>query len=375
MTLSEQICQDINRKFYFDDFVLTNLYYTKAGVKMEICDGLIEFQNIYIIVQVKEKSTHDDTLDNYLKWLEKKVYKKAVSQIKDTIHVLQNEKNLIVEDMHGQTVIIDSSKRIIPVIIFKTDKTFDYRKVYHSVNNDININIFSIADYQTMMSILKMPIDITEYLCSRAEIFKSSNVDLVVDDSKDNWLALGRIKSETDFANFFIGNRIKDASVDEIATYDFLNIISKYYSKRTNNNPEYKQIINRMLCLDRLGAKYFMERWNKCWDDAKNKTLRYQYRMIMQNQYEKFGFLFVSSKKGIKEDDNNFYAYIGNLFVQKYELDTAIIIINYYEGGGNFLVNWLMLSRPYSPDMELLQTLKELNLWEYDKAMHKKPRE
>ena len=40
MTFSEQICQEINRKFYFDDFVLTNLFYTKDGIKMEICDGL-----------------------------------------------------------------------------------------------------------------------------------------------------------------------------------------------------------------------------------------------------------------------------------------------------------------------------------------------
>ena len=97
--------------------------------------------------------------------------------------------------------------------------------------------------------------------------------------------------------------------------------------------------------------------------------------MVMQNQYEKFGFLFVSSQKGIKDDDNNFYTYIGELFLQKYELDTAISIINYYEGGGNFLVNWLMLSKPYSSDMELLQALKELNLCEYHKAIHKKPRE
>ena len=89
MTLSEQICQEINRKFYFDDFVLTNLFYTKDGVKMEICDGLIEFQDIYIILQIKERSSSYNEYNNYSKWIEKKVYKKAVSQIKDTIHILQ----------------------------------------------------------------------------------------------------------------------------------------------------------------------------------------------------------------------------------------------------------------------------------------------
>lgn len=375
MTLSEQICQDINRKFYFDDFVLTNLFYVKDGVKMEICDGLIEFQDIYIILQIKERLTPNNAQDNYLKWLEKKVYKKAVSQIKDTIHILQSESGLIVEDMYGQKVAIENRKKIIPVIIFKADDISDYRKVYHSATSNININIFSVKDYEIMMDILKMPLDITEYLGLRAEIFSTSNVDFIIDDSDENWISMGQINSETDFANYFIGSRIRDNSIDETYTHDFLNIISKYYSKQTNNNPNYKQILNRLLCLDRVGAKYFMERWNCCWDDAKNKTLRYRYRMVMQNEYEKFGFLFVSTQKGIKEDCDDFYIYIGKLFVQKYELDTALIIINYYEGNGNYFVNWVMLSKPFSPDQILIQDLKELNLWNGDNVIRKTPRE
>lgn len=371
MTLSEQLCQDINRKFYFDDFVLTNLFYIKNGVKMEICDGLIEFQNMYIILQVKEKSTSNNAQDNYLNWLEKKVYKKAVSQIKDTIHILQNEKNLIVQDMYGQVVAIDNSKKIIPVIIFKADNISEYRKVYHSATSNININIFSVKDYEIMMDILKMPLDITEYLGLRAEVFATSNVDFIIDNSDENWISMGQINSETDFANYFISSRIRDNSVDEIYTCDFLNIISKYYSKQTNKNPNYKQILNRLLCLDRVGAKHFMERWNYCWDDAKTNVLRYKYRMIMQNEYEKFGFLFVSTQKGIEEDNDGFYAYIGELFVQKYELDTAIIIINYYEGNGNFFVKWLMLSKPYSPNHVLINSLKELNLWNGDNIIRK----
>ena len=43
--------------------------------------------------------------------------------------------------------------------------------------------------------------------------------------------------------------------------------------------------------------------------------------------------------------------------------------ISYYEGDGNFSVNWILLSKPYSPDKELLQALTELNLWEYDKVI------
>lgn len=371
MTLSEQICLEINRKFYFDDFVLTNLFYYKNGNKMEICDGLIEFQDMYIILQVKEKSINNDTPDNNKKWLDKKVFKKAVSQIKGTINILQNEENLIVEDMYGQTVAIDKSKRIIPVIIFAADGISEYRKVYHSVSSHININVFSVEDYKTMMNILKMPIDITEYLCLRAEIFEESNMDFIIDDSCENRLSIGIIDNETNFAHYFLCSRIGE-DVNEVYTFDFLNIISKYHSRCTNENPNYKQILNRMLCLDRQGAKYFMERWNSCWSDAKKKILRYKHRMIMHNSYEQFGFLFISTYKGAKGSNEEFYQYIGKLFIQKYKLDTAILIINYYEGAETFFVNWLMLSRPYSKNKTLIQDLKKLNLWNDKYISHQK---
>lgn len=371
MTFSEKICQEINRKFYFDDFVLTNLFYKRDGVKMEICDGLIEFQDTYIILQIKEKLLNNNASDNIHKWLGKKVYKKAVSQIKGSINIIQREQDLIVEDMYGQIVKIDKSKKIVPVIIFNINGDIEYKKVYHSVSQNININVFSVRDYNIMMNILKMPIDITEYLVLRSKIFAGSNVDFIIDDSDENWISVGQIKSETDFANYFIDSRIKNYSVDDIYTQSFLNIISKYHNKRTNNNFDYKQILNRMLCFDRLGAKCFMERWNLCWSDAKNRILRYKYRMVMQNEREKFGFLFISTQKGIDEDCDKFYFYISNLFVQRYELDTAIVIINYYESDGNFLVNWLMLSKPFKPDLALKNTLKELNLWNSDNIILK----
>ena len=143
MTLSEQICQDLNRKFYFDDFVLNNLFYYKNGIKTEICDGLIEFDNTYVILQIKERNTiNEDDTD----WLNKKVYKKAVSQIKTTLQIIKESPHLCVEDMYGQQVMINQQKEILPIIVFKNDNVEEYKKVYHSSMKNININIFSLQD-------------------------------------------------------------------------------------------------------------------------------------------------------------------------------------------------------------------------------------
>ena len=362
MTLSEKICQDINRKFYFDDFVLTNLYYMKDGIKMEICDGLIEFEDIYIVIQIKERQ---GTADKNEKWLEKRVYKKAVSQIKDTIKVLHEQPNLEVQDMYSQSVEIDNTKQILPVIIFRNENISDYTKVYHSNTQDININVFSEQDYEKMMTILEMPIDIVDYLKTREELFNKGNFNFIIDDSEDCWLSMARIENEEDIANYFLAKQIKDNSYNDGAVKDFLGIIQKYYSRRTNNNKEYKQILNRMLRFDRFGAELFMERWITSWENAKNGIFNFLCHIVGENKFEKFGFLFISTKKGIKEDSEKFYKYITNLFMQQYHLDTAITIISYYEGNGNYFVNWLMMSKPFKEDIEIQKFLKENNPWKY----------
>lgn len=361
MTLSEKICQNINRKFYFDDFVLTNLYYMRDGVKMEICDGLIEFEDTYIIIQIKERNNKDNI--NNQKWLESKVYKKATSQIKDTIKIIKEADNLIVEDLYGQEVLIDKTKSILPIIIFKNENIEDYKRVYHSKTTNLDINIFSEKDYETMMTILQMPIDIINYLNLREKLFNKGNSDLIIDDSEDCWLTMAIIKKEEDIANYFLTKLIKNHSYNEGAVKDFLGIIQKYHSRTTIKNIEYKQILNRLLLLDRFGANFFMERWIKCWGNAKKGILNFSFHMVIKNKTEKIGFLFISTKRGIKEDCEGFYKYIIDMFIQQYHLDTAIAIISYYEGSGNYFVNWLMMSKPFKEDFEIQKFLKENNPW------------
>lgn len=135
--------------------------------------------------------------------------------------------------------------------------------------------------------------------------------------------------------------------------------------RRTNDNKEYKQILNRMLRFDRFGAELFMERWITCWKNAKNGIFNFLCHIVGENKFEKFGFLFISNQKGIKEDSEKFYKYITNLFIQQYHLDTAITIISYYEGNGNYFVNWLMMSKPFKEDIDIQKFLKENNPWKY----------
>lgn len=368
MTLSEKICQDLNRKFYFDDFVLTNLFYVKDGVKMEICDGLIEFEDRYIIIQIKERNNQENT-DNQ-KWLERKVYKKAISQIKNTIQTINETNNLVVQDMYGQLVNIDKTKAILPIIIFKNEEITDYQRVYHSSTKGININIFSETDYEIMMRKIVIPCEIVDYLLLRQDLFQHSNFDMIIDDSESGYLMMANIENELDISDYFLMKTIKDKPFNENDIKNFLGIIQKYNLKRLDKTQDYKQILYRMLRFDRFGASIFMQRWNNCWDLSKKRVLNCQQHIVGQNINEKFGLLFISAKKGDKQDNINFYKYLTSLFVQKYQLETAIAIICYYEGDHNYLVNWLFMSKPFEHNVELQKILDKNDIWKNAKRVN-----
>lgn len=120
---------------------------------------MVEFQDAYVIFQIKEKdgSTAQD-------WLHKKVYKKAVSQIKDTIDMIRNLGEIEVESFSGEKITLVSTKQIMPVIIFDSDDN-DYKQVHvSSQNNALRINVFSMNDFVRMLDSIAIPYDIVYYL-------------------------------------------------------------------------------------------------------------------------------------------------------------------------------------------------------------------
>lgn len=107
-------------------------------------------------------------------WLHKKVYKKAVSQIKDTIDMIRKMNVIEVESYSGEKIILDSKKQIYPVIIFDSDDT-DYKQVHvSSQNSDLRINVFSMNDFVKALESVTISYDIVYYLELRSVFLKAN---------------------------------------------------------------------------------------------------------------------------------------------------------------------------------------------------------
>lgn len=82
MTKSEKITSMISRDFFLTQYIYTDVYVKEGKQEKEFCDCLIEFSTVYIVIQIKERDEH--ATGSKEEWFEKKVVKKAKSQLKDT---------------------------------------------------------------------------------------------------------------------------------------------------------------------------------------------------------------------------------------------------------------------------------------------------
>lgn len=201
MTSSEMQCTNVLIDYFFKEFVYKNLYVYDGKQKKELCDGLVEFQDAYVIFQIKEKNG-----SKAQDWLHKKVYRKAVSQIKDTIDMIKNSGEIEVESFSGEKIILVSTKQILPIIIFDSDDA-DYKQVYvSSQDNALRINVFSMNDFVKMLDSIAIPYDIVYYLELRRSFFDGEFPDVFINHVNDEMttIAIGVVFNMIDDVDYTV---------------------------------------------------------------------------------------------------------------------------------------------------------------------------
>ncbi len=365
MTLSEKICLELNRKFFLDDFVLSNLYYLNNGVQNEICDGLIEFEDFYVIIQVKERNIkNEENITDDNKWLNKKVYKKASQQVNNTIKIMQQEQKVSIKDMRGQTVSLDTKKRIIPVIIFQNENINEYLKIYHSQSSNIYINIFSEKDYKTMLENIIMPIDLVNYLIFRENLFQKGNADFYLIDD-ENTIILANTTTERNVAECYLSYVYKNGLADLDLIKQYLFLLKNFYAHKYEENGNYKEILYKLTKVDFLGAANFIKNWNTLLENAKKKIHNFYHKLIFNDKlHGKFGILFISIELNSKEDNLDYIKFLLSLFICKFNLNTGIAIVGYFiDNKKEYKINWYYTQQPFFDDSVLKEFLQDNDPW------------
>ncbi len=299
----------------------------------------MEFQDAYVIFQIKEKngSAAQD-------WLQKKVYKKAVSQIEDTISKIRNGNIIEIESYTGEKVILDTQKQIYPVIIFDSDDS-KYKQIHtSSKNNDLCINVFSMDDFRMVLERIAIPHDIVSYIEIRSTFFKSTFPDLFINEIGEGLTTLAKIENEEGMIDYFIALVNGNKYIDQNAVESFQFVIKSFQERllvgELNNKEEYKQTLKYLLKSNRNTVHDFMLRWQMCVANCMKKEETINHFLI--DTGNKVGYLYLTEIPFAEKRE--FIEFILRLFKYKFALETVIGAVFNMINEVEYTVEWVLLS-------------------------------
>ena len=260
MTNSEKLTNLISQKYFLKQYIYSDLYVKEGREEKEFCDCLLEFDNIYVCIQIKERNDAAD--GSAYKWFRKKVLKTAKDQIKDTFSFFENSENVIFSKTSDFD--INRNKTIIPVIVFLNSKLTKYDRIVYSRSLDAHINIFSYADFEIMLKTVVMPRDILHYLMYRSVFKPNDDGKIIFDEVNDDLTIITRLHKEADYAELFLArtyySEIRKNAINESAITFYNTIIESI-----NETNGYKRcsFIEGFLRTNYIGAARIAKKWEE----------------------------------------------------------------------------------------------------------------
>lgn len=233
---------------------------------LELCDCLLEFLRAYIVIQIKEKDINGTS--SFENWFNEKVIKKAIRQIKDSIRQIDEDKYSFYCD--GKELRINKTKEFKYIIIFDAkDYDANYRK-YFITREGIEINIFSLEDFEKMLNNLVLPSDIFDFLEFRKKFYEETGKKspLIIDELSSEVSLFGRVSSDIQVSDYFILKcyLLKGLRIEEISKFNYLmKQISDLFSI------DKLLTLETMMSFNRSEVLQFIQLWDDAYNNAREK--------------------------------------------------------------------------------------------------------
>lgn len=361
MTQSEIICNELGAKFFCKDFVYENLkYFNAKNNKVELCDGLFEYLDIYVVLQIKERNTKNQGRSNE-DWLQDVVYGEAVKQIRETINAIKTN-SIIVNDLYHQQVTINSTYSICPIIIFDNPAITKYNRLIRLENAEKSIiNVFNLSDYKAMMETLVHPYDIIYYLQERTSwLSQTRELPNIVFGDGVNVSNISRIETEKDFAAFFekfvydgFSNKKEDA-------LQLLSLINKFREKQVKKCPQYKTILHLLQKIEPKVASHFMSRFWNSWKNACKNIIDFSKAICVLERNKKTSIVFFSAIPELAKPD--YYQMLCNAKQQQHKVDSVLLIVFIGESKTDCRIDWIYFEKPFIEEPEVLKDYIKMGL-------------
>lgn len=186
MTLEEYIAH-LNRLAFWREFTFAqNKFSPLSGSELELADNLVWFGARAYILQLKEREEPTNDPATERTWFQKKVMKKATSQIRDSLRFLDENQEIGITNERGHRFDIrrDALTHITKIVVYLPGPVLPedcWQTRYHVSQTAGFIHIVAANDYLGILEKLRVPEDIARYFAYREEVapsLKASGVEL-----------------------------------------------------------------------------------------------------------------------------------------------------------------------------------------------------
>lgn len=362
MTQSEIICSELGEKFFGKDYVYENLkYFNENNQKIELCDGLFEYADMYLAIQIKERSLQNGG-KSHKDWLSSVVYGKAVQQMIITVSTLTN-RSININDLYHQNLKTNPNNIVYPMIIFDNIDVNDYKKIIRV--GGLSIHIFSMEDYKNMMQVLIHPLDIFSYLEQRNDWLNDGGaLPKFAFGESDDFSLVSSIDSEKDFARFYDLYTYGQNSSTKMAALQLLSIITKFRDKQARKNKDYKQILRILQLIDVGCAPAFMDRFNFAWKNSFEDRFDLT-KAIMQIYQEKRVQIVFVSLGFTPLEKQEYYRIICDAKQLQHECE-AVLIISFVGNNKdcNCFINWVYSEGKCEKSDDMFEKYKAVGMYD-----------
>lgn len=232
MNISEELTAQIAQKFFFENHIVSNVFYTDNDGEKELCDILIEFIDYYVCIEVKGKDEDGGSCDK--NWFKNKILKIAKKQAKNCVKSIKLDLRFYIylKDDTKKYISIDKNKPVISLMVFHNAEFVEYDRFYFSKSLNKYINIFSYNDFCTMLNTIMIPYDIVGYLLQRTNYIPYQGGGSYIFEELTDYTTLYFLpQTEKEYAEMYMTKNYYKNGIQQ----EYLSLYNKFLSMVYND--------------------------------------------------------------------------------------------------------------------------------------------
>jgi hypothetical protein len=335
---AEKFVYNISKDILLEEYCLINPYIKNSDNK-EICDLLILFNDICIIVSVKNYSFNGN-----LERFEKKVFEKSKNQLLGAKRKLEQIKKCIITEKNSKEKEFDVNTTTKFILI---TLNFGHELESYSIiefENDSIVHNLDKDTFETILFEIDSVSEIIDYLTKKEELYrKGISLNLI---GKEKDLLAWFITNKREFPEKWFNHDASEVILDITGRWDFYNTNPQTVTKREANRISYfvdelvkREIVNLPQCKiigdylmslnrveRRLFALTFFDHYDKNKDKDHNKS--FLSRRLTINTFHDASCLMLYYVSNLKEKELDAFLQItGEIYLYKNLVNNKKIIM------------------------------------------------